>query len=46
MVQSLEINHVSMINYYLTKETGAQNRTKIASSTNGVGIPGQLDAKK
>ena len=30
----------------MTKEAGAQNGTKIASSTNGVGRSGQLYAKK
>ena len=34
-----------MVNYYLTKEVGASNRVKLASSTNGVGRSGQLHAK-
>ena len=33
------------VNKYLTKEAGAQNGAKIASSTNGVGRSGQLHAK-
>ena len=34
-----------MVNEYLTKEAGAENGAKIASSTSGVGRSGQLYAK-
>ena len=35
-----------MVNFYSTKEAGAWNGVKIASSANGVGRSGQLHAKK
>ena len=35
-----------MVNQYLTKEAGAYNGVKIASSPNAAGRAGQLHAKK